>query len=91
MDVEPTQRALEAVDKELAAFVEKRAKSRETANREEESWKAPTRRRRRQERRENALAWADHYASMARVHHGLAAECAEKADAVLEQLERNER
>ncbi len=78
---------IETAERELNRFIERRAKSREAANLREESWKAPTRRRNQQERRENARAWADHYASLARVHHGLAAEMAARADAVLELLE----
>jgi len=38
-------------------------------------------------RRDNTLAWAAHFQSMARVHHGLVAELAAKADAVLEREE----
>ena len=71
MDLEAFDRQLEAVDRELNAFIEKRAKGREAANRAEESWKAPTRQRHQQRQRENALAWADHYQSMARVPFGL--------------------
>ncbi len=74
------------VEEQLNALVEKRAKSRAAATAAEESLKAPTRRRREQIRRENARAWAEHYASMARAHHGLAAEMAARADAVLGQI-----
>ncbi len=74
----------ETAERELNAFIERRAKGREAANRAEESWKAPTRRRWRQRQQEIMLDWADHYRSMARVHHGIAAA---KADAVLESLE----
>ena len=78
---------VDAAERELAAFIERRANAREAANRAEESWKAPTRRRLRQRQRENAEAWAQHYQSMARVHHGMAAEVAAKADAVRGRLE----
>ncbi len=50
---------LVSVQKTLNDLVQQRAKSRETANRQEESWKLPTRRRQQRMRRENALAWAD--------------------------------
>ncbi len=78
---------VENAERELNAFIERRAKGRQAANAAEESWKEPTRRRRRQERRDNALAWAQHYQSMARAHHDMAAQLSAKADAVLEQLE----
>ena len=84
--MEAVDRQLEAVDRELNAFIEKRAKGREAANAAEASWKAPARERRQQTRRENALAWAQHYQSMARAHHDMAAQMAAKADDVLEQL-----
>ena len=77
---------LETVDRELAAFVERRVKGREAANRAEESWKAPTRRRLRQQQRDNAEAWVRHYRSMARAHHDMAARFAAQADDVLERL-----
>ena len=83
--MESVDRALENVDRELNAFIEKRAKRREAANAAEESWKEPTRRRQQQAQRENALAWARHYQSMARAHHDMAAQMAAKADDVLER------
>ena len=83
MDVEQASAGIDAL-------IGKRAKQRETANREVESWREPTRLRRQRMRRENARAWADHFRSMARVHHGIAAEAAAKADAALEQLEQLE-
>ena len=79
---------LEAAERQLNGLVEKRAKERETANREVETWRQPTRRRRERMRRDNARAWAEHYASMARAHHDLAAKAAEKADRVLVQLDK---
>lgn len=78
---------VETAERQINAFVEKRAAGREAANRAEESWKEPTRRRRRQERRENAQAWAAHYQNMARAHHDMAASAAAKADYILELLE----
>ena len=77
---------LESAERELNAFIERRAKGRKEATAFEESWKAPTRRLR-QQQRENAEAWAQHYRSMARAHHDMAAQLSAKADAVLEQLE----
>ncbi len=77
---------IETAERELNAFIERRAKSREAANLQEQSWKEPTRRRREQTRQENAYAWAAHYESLARAHHDLAASAAAKADAVRESL-----
>ncbi len=79
---------LERAEDQLNSLIEKRAKGREAANAEFAAWHEPTRQRRQQIRRENARAWVAHYESMARTHHGLAAEAAAKADAALEELER---
>ncbi len=81
---------IESVEKTLSDIVEKRAKGRAVANIAAEGWKASTRQRRQRERRENALAWASHYSSLARAHHDLAAEMAAKADAAIELLEDGE-
>ena len=77
---------LETVDRELNAFIERRANARKEANAFEESWREPTRRRRRQQQRDNALAWADYYRSMAHAHHDMAARFAARADRILDQL-----
>ena len=77
---------IEAVDRELARFIEKRAKGREMANRVEESWKEPTRRRHRQRQRETAEAWVAYYRSMAISHHDMAAQLSAKADDLAAQL-----
>ena len=66
-------------------LIERRSASQEEANRTEELWKAFERRVRERRRREKALAWHDYYASMACVHHGLAAEHAKRADGVLKR------
>jgi hypothetical protein len=77
----------DSAERELNAFVSRRSKGREEANRAEESWKAPTRRRQQQRQRENAEAWARYYQALARTHHDLAAKAAAKADDIIERLE----
>ena len=73
---------------QIDQLIDKRSERRRAANAAEESWKQPTRERRERRRRDNARAWAEHYASMARAHHDLAAKAAEKADRVLVQLDK---
>ncbi len=81
---------IESVGKTLSDSVEKRAKGRAVANIAAEGWKASTRERREQIRRENARAWASHFESLALAHHDLAAAAAAKSDALREQLEGGE-
>ena len=81
-DVEAT----EAVEAGLNELINRRSASQEEANRTEELWKASERRVRERRQRENAQRWHDYYSTMARVHHGIAAEHAKRAEVVLEEL-----
>jgi uncharacterized protein YifE (UPF0438 family) len=70
--------AVERVEAELDAFINKRSREREEANREEEAWKESTRRVNETRRRANRCAWIDHHGHMNLLHLGLAAEHADK-------------
>ena len=74
--------AVEDAEKSIDAFILKRSRSQEVANREEEAWKASTRRHNERRHLENRDAWAEHYRQLALCHHDLAAENAARADAL---------
>lgn len=79
--------ALEKAEAQIDQFIEKRAREKADEQKIAELWAESDRREREKRRRENAQAWHDYYSSMARVHHGIAAEHAKRADGVLELLE----
>ncbi len=66
------EEAAEKAEKSLDAFINSRSKARETANAEEELWRASERRVRERRRRSNRQEWIDYYGSMHRVHLGIA-------------------
>jgi hypothetical protein len=74
--------AVEAAEAALDQFIERRARGREDAQREEEFWKESTRRVNEKRRRENLAAWCEYYRQLALRHHDLAAENAARADAL---------
>jgi hypothetical protein len=82
---------LETAERQINLFIEKRAAEREVANREEESWKEPTRRRRARMRRENRAAWFSHYSSLADSLRASADHYEAKAQALLEDGNETER
>lgn len=70
--------AVEAAEASIDQFIERRARDREDANREEEAWAESTRRVNEKRRRANRQAWLAFYEHMNRLHLGLAAEHADK-------------
>lgn len=80
--------AVERVEAELDAFVNKRAKEREDANREEEAWKESTRRVNEKRRRENRQSLIDYYGHMPRLHLDLAAEYANRRSRLMPEDEK---
>ncbi len=74
LDVE----AVERVEAELDAFINKRSKAKAKANAEEEAWKESTRRVNEKRRRANRWAWIDHHGHMHSLHLALASEHADK-------------
>jgi thiamine kinase-like enzyme len=75
--------AAEKAESQIDAFILKRSRERDDANRIEEAWKESTRRVNEKRLRENRDAWAAHYRQLALCHHDLAAENAARADAML--------
>jgi hypothetical protein len=75
--------AVERVEAELDAFINKRSREREEANREEEDWKESTRRVNEKRRRANRCAWVDHHRQINLLHLGLAAEHADKSSRLM--------
>ncbi len=79
MDVE----AVERVEAELDAFVERRAREARDANKVEELWAASERRVRERRRRENCSLWYSHHCHLHEVHQALADRHRERAEALL--------
>jgi hypothetical protein len=69
-DVESAEKAEKSIDE----FINKRARDKAEANKEEEKWRAAVRRVREKRRRENRRLWIDHHGHMNLLHLGLAAE-----------------
>ncbi len=69
---------VERLEAELDQFIERRARDREDANREEEAWKESTRRANEKRRRANRQEWAEFHGHMNRLHLALAGEHADK-------------
>ncbi len=80
----------QAAADQIDALIDKRAAGREAANAEEESWKAPIRRRRERIRKRNRAEWAAYYSGLAESHRELAERCEAKA-ALLEDDKEDER
>ncbi len=77
----------EAVEQALDQFIERRARDREDANREEEAWKESTRRVNAKRREENRLAWIDYYGRMHHAHLGIAEDHARRRAQLLAERE----
>ena len=77
--------AAEKAESQIDAFILKRNRERESANREEEAWKESTRRVSEKRRRENLAAWREYYRQLALRHHDLAAENAARAEALAKE------
>lgn len=76
----------EMAEKELNAFIERRAlKANAEQLRVEEDWAESTRVHNERVRRNNRVAWYGHHEHMRELHEGLAREHAEKARALLEE------
>jgi hypothetical protein len=67
-----------SVEAELDQFIEKRARDKAEANKDEEELRAAARRVREKRRRENRRLWIDHHGLMNVLHTGLALEHADK-------------
>ncbi len=76
---------VESAERQLDKLIVRRG--RDGANAVEELWKASERRHREELQRENREAWAEYHRGLALVHHGLAAENAARADALIEEKE----
>ena len=70
--------AVERVEAGLDAFINKRSREREEANRVEAVWAESERRVREKRRQTNRQAWIEHHGHMNLLHLGLAAEHADK-------------
>jgi hypothetical protein len=77
-DVEATKR----VEAELDAFINKRSREREEANRTEELWAEQERRHRQRWREANRRAWREYERHLERVHMDLALDHHAKTDAL---------
>jgi hypothetical protein len=75
--------AVEKAEAQIDAFISKRAKEREEANKLEEFWAEQERRHRERQREANRRAWIDHHGVMSRLHTGLAAEHADRRSRLL--------
>jgi hypothetical protein len=73
-DVEDAERAEKSIDE----VINKRARNKAEANKEEEELRAVARRIRDKRRRANRLAWIEHHGKMNVLHTGLALEHADK-------------
>jgi hypothetical protein len=73
-DVEAAERAEKSIDE----FINKRARDKAEANKEEEELRAVARRIREKRRRDNRKLWIDHHGVMNALHTGLALEHANK-------------
>ncbi len=71
--------AAEKAESQIDAFILKRSRERDDANRIEEAWKESTRRVNEKRLRENRDAWAAHYEAMYRTHARLASDHAARA------------
>jgi hypothetical protein len=63
---------LEKSEQQIDQFIERRARQRDAANKEEEFWLEQDRRHRERRREANRKLWIDYYWSMHRVHLGIA-------------------
>jgi hypothetical protein len=63
---------LEKAEQQIDQFIERRARQRDAANKEEEFWLEQDRRHRERRREANRKLWIDYYGSMHRVHLGIA-------------------
>ncbi len=70
--------AAERAEKSIDEFINKRARNKAEANKEEEELRAVARRIRDKRRRANRLEWIAHHGKMNLLHLGLAAEHADK-------------
>ena len=78
--------AVERVEAELDAFVEKRAREAKDAEKVEELWAESERKVHRKRRESNGAAWIDYHEGLASLHRTLAHEHESKADHVRELL-----
>ena len=74
---------LEKAEQQIDQFIERRARERADANKEEEFWLEQERRHRERRREANRRAWLDFYEHMNLLHLGLAAEHADKRSRLL--------
>jgi hypothetical protein len=81
-DVESAEKAEKSIDE----FINKRARDKAEANKEEEKWRAAVRRVREKRRRENRRLWIDHHGHMNLLHLGLAAEHADKRSRLMLEI-----
>jgi hypothetical protein len=75
--------AIDRVEAELDAFIEKRAREKANANRVDEFWDEQDRRHRERQREENRRDWCDFHRQMQTLHLGLAAEHASRRSRLL--------
>jgi hypothetical protein len=64
--------AVEAAEASIDQFIEKRARDKAAANKEEEAWAASERKVRAKRREENRIAWIDYFGRMHHAHLGIA-------------------
>jgi hypothetical protein len=69
---------IEAVEKQLDAFINARSKTKTRANEEEALWKLSERRVQEKRRRKNRQSWLEYYEHMNRLHLGIAEEHASR-------------
>jgi hypothetical protein len=70
--------AAERAERDLEAFINRRSKGREEANRLEAAWAESTRRVNEKRRRTKRWAWVAHHDRMTRTHQALADEHADE-------------
>jgi hypothetical protein len=77
---------VERVEAELYAFVEKRARERNEANKLSELWEASERAHHEKRRQENQAGWYSFHFHMHQLHASLSEQHRVKAEALLEEL-----
>ena len=78
--------AAERAERDLEAFINRRSKGREEANRLEAAWAESTRRVNEKRRRTKRWAWVAHHDRMTRTHQALADEHADERSRLLTKI-----
>jgi hypothetical protein len=83
LDVVATEKAEKSIDE----FIDKRARDKAAANKEEEAWKASTRLVNEKRREANRRRWIEYHGDMHQLHLGIATEHADKRSRLMAEGE----